>query len=36
VYSRNHKVKEISGDRAVITYLGITVAAVKVKDLTLV
>lgn len=36
VYSRNHKVKEIKGDRAVITYLGITVAAVKVKDLTLV
>ena len=36
VYSRNHKVKEIKGDRAVITYLGVTVAAVNVKDLTLV
>ena len=36
VYSRKHKVKEISGDRAVITYLGIVVAAVNVKDLILV
>ena len=35
VYSRKHKVKQISGDRAVITYLGIVVAAVNVKDLTL-
>ena len=36
VYSRNHKVKEIKGDRVVITYLGIVVAAVKLSDLTLV
>lgn len=35
VYGRKHKVKEINGNRAVITYLGITVAAVNVKDLTL-
>jgi capsular polysaccharide biosynthesis protein len=28
-------VKEIKGNRAVITFLGITVAAVNVKDLTL-
>ena len=36
VYTRKHKVKEISGDRAVVTYLGIVVAAVNVKDLILV
>ena len=36
VYSRNHKVKEINGDRVVITYLGIVIAAVKLSDLTLV
>ena len=35
VYSRNHKVKEIKGDRVVITYLGIVIAAVNIKDLTL-
>ena len=35
VYNRNHKVKEIKGNRVVITYLGITVAAVNIKDLTL-
>ena len=35
VYNRKHKVKELKGDRAVITYLGIVVAAVNVKDLTL-
>ena len=35
VYNRNHKVKEINGQRVVITYLGITVAAVNIKDLTL-
>jgi N-acetylmuramoyl-L-alanine amidase len=35
VYGRKHKVKELIGNRAVITYLGITVAAVNVKDLTL-
>lgn len=36
VFKRNHKVKQIKGDRVVITYLGITVAAVKLADLTLV
>lgn len=36
VYGRKYKVKELKGNRAVITYLGITVAAVNVKDLTLV
>ena len=36
VYNRNHKVKEIKGDRVVIAFLGITVAAVKLSDLTLV
>ena len=36
VYTRKHKVKEVSGDRAVVTYLGIIVAAVNVKDLILV
>lgn len=35
VYTRTHTVKEINGNRAVITYLGIVVAAVNVKDLTL-
>ncbi len=35
VYGRKHKVKELKSNRAVITYLGITVAAVNVKDLTL-
>lgn len=36
VYTRDHIVKQISGDRAVITYNGVVVAAVKVSDLTLV
>lgn len=36
VYSRTHKVKEVKGDRVVITYGGITVAAVRMADLTLV
>ena len=36
VYNRKHKVKEIKGDRVVITYLGIVIAAVKLSDLTLV
>ena len=36
IYNRKHKVKEIKGDRVVITYLGIVVAAVKLSDLTLV
>lgn len=35
VYNRKHKVKQISGDRVVITYLGIVIAAVNIKDLTL-
>lgn len=35
VYNRTYKVKEIKGDRAVITYLGIVVCAVKVTDLTI-
>ena len=34
VYKRKHKVKEVKGDRVVITYGGITVAAVNAKDLT--
>lgn len=36
VFKRPHKVKEVAGDRAVITYSGITVAAVKVSDLEVV
>ena len=36
VYKRNHQVKQVSGDRVVITYSGITVAAVNIKDLILV
>lgn len=36
VYNRDHVVKEINGDRAVITYGGVVVAAVKLSDLTLV
>lgn len=36
VYNRTHVVKEIKGDRAVITYGGAIVAAVNVKDLTVV
>ena len=36
VYKRKHKVKEVTGDRAVITYGGITVAAVNVADLVVV
>ena len=36
VYARNHKVKEIKGDRVVITYSGVVVAAVNIKDLILV
>ena len=35
VYNRKNKVKEIKGNRVVITFLGITVAAVNIKDLTL-
>ena len=35
VHNRDHVVKEISGDRAVITYGGVVVAAVKLSDLTL-
>ena len=36
VYNREHKVSQLSGDRAVITYNGTVVAAVKVSDLILV
>ena len=36
VYSRDHVVSEVSGDRCVITYGGVVVAAVKKSDLTLV
>lgn len=36
IYSRNHIVKEVKGDRAVITYSGTVVAAIKVSDLILV
>jgi len=36
VYTRDHVVKQIVGDRVVITYGGVVVAAVKLSDLTLV
>lgn len=36
VYSRNHIVKQISGDRVVITYGGVVIAAVKLGDLELI
>lgn len=36
VYNRDHIAKEISGDRVVIAYGGVVVAAVKLSDLTLV
>lgn len=36
VYKRKHKVKEVNGDRVVITYGGVTVAAVKAADLDIV
>lgn len=36
VYNRDHKVKQIDGDRVVITYDGIVVAAVHMDDLKLV
>lgn len=36
VYNRNHKVLQLKGDRAVITYNGDVVAAVKASDLVLV
>ena len=35
VYNRNHIVKSISGDRVVITFEGIVVAAMNIKDLIL-
>ena len=35
VYGRKHKVKELVGNRAVITYMGVVVCAINVKDLTL-
>ena len=36
VYNRDHTVKEVSGDRVVITYGGVVVAAVKMSDLILI
>ncbi len=36
VYGRNHQVKEVNGDRVVITYNGTVVAAVRKSDLTLI
>lgn len=36
VYGRKYKVKELKGNRAVVTFLGIVVAAVNTKDLILV
>lgn len=36
VYNRTYKVKEIKGDRAVLTYLGVVVCAIKVTDITAV
>lgn len=36
IYNRDHIVKEVKGDRAVITYGGTVVAAIKVSDLILV
>lgn len=36
VYSRDHVVSEVSGDRCVITYGGVVVAAIRKSDLTLV
>ena len=36
VYERDHVVSEVSGDRCVITYDGVVVAAVRKSDLTLV
>lgn len=35
VYKRTHIVKELKNDRAVITYKGVTVCAINVKDLAL-
>lgn len=35
VYDRNHTVKELKGDRAVISFRGVTVAAIHTKNLTL-
>lgn len=36
VFERNHKVSEIAGNRAVITYNGVTVAAIHIDNLILV
>ena len=36
IYNRDHKVKEIKGDRVVITYDGTVIAAIKASDLILV
>ena len=36
IYNRDHKVKEIKGNRVVITYNGVVVAAVRLEDIYLV
>lgn len=36
VYAREHKVKEVKGDRAVITYDGVVIAAMNVSNLILI
>ena len=36
VYKRTHNVKELNNDRAVITYKGVIVCAINIKDLSLV
>jgi hypothetical protein len=36
VYNRDHKVSQIKGDRVVITYDGVVIAAVKLSDLILI
>ncbi|MDL2206669.1 hypothetical protein LJC33_07160 [Eubacteriales bacterium OttesenSCG-928-N13] len=36
VYKRDHLVKQINGDRVVITYNGVVIAAVKITDLAVV
>jgi LysM repeat protein len=36
VYNRNHIVSSIKNDRVVITFSGVTVAAINIKDLTLI
>jgi hypothetical protein len=36
IYNRTYTVKEADGDRIVITYAGVVVAAVRAKDLVIV